>query len=70
MFKDLLSINSKEIEQEYTSRYVSYVSYDDPRLVHVLTGYAIQAIFFFLLMVTHFVQIIHVDCTIPIGKKN
>jgi hypothetical protein len=67
MLKDLLSMNSKEIEQEYASMYVSY---DDPRLVHVLTGYAIQAIFFFLLMVTHFAQIIHVDCTIPIGKKN
>ena len=28
------------------------------------------AVFLFLLMVTHFVRIIHVDCLIPIGKKN
>ena len=67
MLKDLLSINSKEIENEFAD---SYVSHDDPRLVPVATGYAIQAVFFFLLMVTHSVRIIHVDCLIPIGKKN
>lgn len=39
----MLSINSKEIENEFAD---SYVRYDDPRLVHVATGYAIQAIFF------------------------
>jgi hypothetical protein len=66
MLKDLLSMNSKEIEREFAD---SYVTYDDPRLVHVATGYAIQGIFFFSLMVTHSVRIIHVDCLIPIGKK-
>jgi hypothetical protein len=45
MLKDLLSISSKEIEQEFVSRFVSH---DDPRLTQVATGYAIQAIFFFL----------------------
>ena len=45
MLKDLLSISSKEIEQEFASRFVSH---DDPRLTQVATGYAIQAIFFFL----------------------
>lgn len=45
MLKDLLSISSKEIEQEFASRFVSH---DDPRLIQVATGYAIQAIFFFL----------------------
>ena len=45
MLKDLLSISSKEIEQEFASRFVSY---DDPRLLQVATGYSIQAIFFFL----------------------
>jgi hypothetical protein len=49
MLIDLLSMNSKEIESEFAD---SYVRYDDPRLVHVETGYAIQAVFF-LLMVTH-----------------
>jgi len=67
MLKDLLSINSKEVEQEFANRFIGY---DDPRLVHAATGYAIQSIFFFLLMVTHSVRIIHVDCLIPIGKKN
>jgi hypothetical protein len=45
MLKDLLSINSKEIENEFAD---SYVSSEDPRLVPVATGYAIQAVFFFL----------------------
>jgi hypothetical protein len=45
MLKDLLSMSSKEIEKEFAN---NFVSYDDPRLVHVATGYAIQAIFFFL----------------------
>lgn len=45
MLKDLLSISSKEIEQEFASRFVSH---NDPRLTQVATGYAIQAIFFFL----------------------
>jgi hypothetical protein len=45
MLKDLLSINSKEIENEYAD---SYVSNEDPRLVPVATGYVIQAVFFFL----------------------
>ena len=67
MLKDLLSINSKEIEQDFAD---SYISDHDPRLAYVLTGYAIQAIFFFLLMVTHSALIIHVDCLIPTGKKN
>ena len=43
--KDLLSTSSKEIENEFPD---NFVSYDDPRLIHVATGYAIQAIFFFL----------------------
>ena len=45
MLKDLLSINSKEIENEFAD---SYVSSEDPRLVSVATGYVIQAVFFFL----------------------
>ena len=45
MLKDMLSINSKEIENEFAG---TFVSYDDPRLMQVATGYAIQAIFFFL----------------------
>jgi hypothetical protein len=45
MLKDMLSISSKEIENEFAG---TYVSYDDPRLMQVATGYAIQAIFFFL----------------------
>ena len=45
MLKDLLSISSKEIEKEFAD---NFVSNDDPRLIHVATGYAIQAIFFFL----------------------
>ncbi|HVD08423.1 MAG TPA: DUF6775 family putative metallopeptidase, partial [Nitrososphaeraceae archaeon] len=67
MLKDLLSINSKEVEQEFGNRFISY---DDPRLVQATTGYAIQSIFFFLPMVTHSVQIILVGCLILIGKKN
>ena len=45
MLKDMLSISSKEIENEFAGTYVSYY---DPRLMQVATGYAIQAIFFFL----------------------
>ena len=45
MLKDLLSINSKEIENEFAE---SFVSNEDPRLVPVATGYVIQAVFFFL----------------------
>ena len=45
MMKDLLSKNSKEIDNEFANRYVSY---GDPRLPQVATGYAIQAVFFFL----------------------
>ena len=45
MLKDLLSISSKEIEKEFAS---TFISYDDPRLTQVATGYVIQAIFFFL----------------------
>lgn len=45
MLKDLLSISSKVIEKEFAS---TFVSYDDPRLMQVATGYVIQAIFFFL----------------------
>ena len=45
MIKDLLSISSKEIENEFAG---TFVTYDDPRLMQVATGYAIQAIFFFL----------------------
>jgi hypothetical protein len=45
MLKDLLSINSKEIENEFAD---SFVSSEDPRLVPVATGYVIQAVFFFL----------------------
>lgn len=45
MLKDLLSISSKEIEKEFSG---AFVSYDDPRLIQVATGYAIQAVFFFL----------------------
>lgn len=45
MLKDLLSMSSKEIEKEFAD---NFVNYDDPRLIHVATGYAIQAIFFFL----------------------
>jgi hypothetical protein len=45
MLKDLLSINSKDIENEFAD---SYVSNEDPRLVPVAIGYAIQAVFFFL----------------------
>ena len=44
MLKDLLSMSSKEIEKEFAD---NFVKYDDPRLIHVATGYAIQAIFFF-----------------------
>ena len=43
MMKDLLSKNSKEIDNEFANRYVSY---GDPRLPQVATGYAIQAVFF------------------------
>jgi hypothetical protein len=43
MLKDLLSMSSKDIERELAD---SYVTYDDPPLVHVATGYGIQAIFF------------------------
>jgi len=67
MMKDLLSKNSKEIDNEFANRYVSY---GDPRLPQVATGYAIQAVFFFLRMVTPSVQIILVDCSIPIGRRN
>ncbi|MFN2433923.1 MAG: DUF6775 family putative metallopeptidase [Nitrososphaeraceae archaeon] len=45
MLKDLLSMSSKEIEEEFAD---NFLKYDDPRLIHVATGYAIQAIFFFL----------------------
>jgi hypothetical protein len=45
ILKDLLSMSSKEIEKEFAD---NFVKYDDPRLIHVATGYAIQAIFFFL----------------------
>jgi hypothetical protein len=45
MMKDLLCISSKEIENEFAG---TFVTYDDPRLMQVTTGYAIQAIFFFL----------------------
>lgn len=45
MLKNVLSISSKEIENEFAG---TFVSYDDPRLMQVATGYAIQAIFFFL----------------------
>jgi hypothetical protein len=34
---------SKEIESEFA---YSYVRYDDPRLVHIATGFTIQAVFF------------------------
>ena len=67
MLKDLLSISSKEIEHEFASRFVSH---NDPRLTQVATGYAIQAIFFFLPMVTLSVQNIPADCSIPTGKMN
>jgi hypothetical protein len=67
MLKDLLSISSKEVEQEFANRYINY---DDSRLIQAATGYSIQSIFFFLLMVTLSVPIILVDCSIPIGKKN
>jgi Probable metallopeptidase family (DUF6775) len=67
MLKDLISINSKEVENEFANRFIGY---DDPRLVQAATGYAIQSIFFFLLMVTHSVRIILVDCLILIGRKN
>ena len=43
MLKDLLSKNSKEIDNEFANRYVSY---GDPRLPQVATGYAFQAVFF------------------------
>ena len=45
ILKDLLSISSNEIEKEFSG---TFVSYHDPRLIQVATGYAIQAIFFFL----------------------
>jgi len=45
MLKDMLSISSKEIENEFAG---TFVSYDDRRLMQVATGYAIQAIFYFL----------------------
>jgi putative metallopeptidase DUF6775 len=67
MMKDLLSKDSKEIDIEFANRYVSY---GDPRLPQVATGYAIQAVFFFLRMVTPSVQIILADCSIPIGKRS
>jgi hypothetical protein len=40
---DMLSMNSKEIESEFADRYVRY---DDPRLVHIATGFTIQTAFF------------------------
>jgi hypothetical protein len=67
MLKDLLSINSKEIENEFAS---TFISNDDPRLMQVATGYVIQAIFFFLPMVTLSVHSIPVDYSTPTGKKN
>jgi hypothetical protein len=67
MMKDLLSENSKEIDNEFANKYVQY---DDSRMPQIATGYAIQAIFFFLLTVTPFAQIILVDCSILIGRKN
>ena len=67
MLKDLLSISSKEIENEFAS---TFISYDDPRLTQVATGYVIQAIFFFLLMVTLSVHSIPADYSTPTGKKN
>jgi hypothetical protein len=67
MMKDLLSKDSKEIDIELANRYVSY---SDPRLPQVATGYAIQAVFFFLRMVTPSVQIILADCSIPIGRRS
>jgi len=67
MMKDLLSKDSKEIDIEFANRYVSY---GDPRLPQVATGYAIQAVFFFLRMVTPSVQIILADCSIPIGRRS
>ena len=67
MMKGLLSENSKEIDKEFANRYVRY---DDSRMSQIATGYAIQAIFFFLLMVTPFAQIILVDCSILIGRKS
>lgn len=45
MLKDLLSISGKEIEKEFSG---TFISYDDPRLMQVTTGYVMQAIFFFL----------------------
>lgn len=67
MLKDLLSISSKEIENEFAS---TFISYDDPRLTQVATGYVIQAIFFFLPMVTLSVHSIPADYLTPTGKKN
>jgi hypothetical protein len=67
MLKVLLSMSSKEIEKEFAD---NFVSYDDPRLIHVATGYAIQAIFFFLPMVTLSAHNIPADYSIHIGKKN
>ena len=67
MMKGLLSENSKEIDKEFAN---SYVRYYDSRMSQIATGYAIQAIFFFLLMVTPFAQIILVDCSILIGRKS
>jgi hypothetical protein len=67
MMKGLLSENSKEIDKEFANRYVRN---DDPRMPQIAAGYAIQAIFFFLLMVTPFAQIILVDCSILIGRKS
>lgn len=67
MMKDLLSKNSKEIDNEFINRYVSY---GDSRMPQVVTGYAIQAVFFFLRMVTPSVQIILADCSIPIGRRS
>jgi hypothetical protein len=67
MLKDLLSTSSKEIENEFAS---TFISYDDPRLTQVATGYVIQAIFFFLPMVTLSVHSIPVDYSTPTGKKN
>jgi len=67
MLKDLLSMSSKEIEKEFAD---NFVNYDDPRLIHVATGYAIQAIFFFLPMVTLSAHNIPADYSIHIGKKN
>ena len=66
MLKDLLSVNSKEIDNEFANRYVTL---NDLRLVKILTGYVLQAIFF-LQMVTHFVLITLVDYLTPIGKMS